>query len=115
MNKEEIKMLERDTDNMNYEEAISMLYFDLAMRTFDPNTGELATVSELRNSFNKENYGAYVAINKAIKSMEKNEIKKLKYLGHEVYYCPVCHRIFSDIELLRKMNYCYNCGQRISL
>lgn len=49
------------------------------------------------------------------KSIEKNEIMKLKYVGHGVYYCPVCHRIFSDIELLRKMNYCYNCGQRISL
>lgn len=100
---DEKKMLKEDMDAMSYEEALDLLRFDLAMRTFDATTGETDSLFRLKNSGNKENYPVYVAISKCISLLESfaddegyNKRLKTTYI---IPKCERCDTIIRDVMI----------------
>lgn len=55
---------------MTLEEAIKQLEFDMDMITFDPTTGEILTLEQVKNR-NESNYRSYLANQLAIEAIKK--------------------------------------------
>ena len=66
----ELEVLRNDIKSMSYEEALDHLKFVLDMMKFEPLTGEIKSLHDMKQNNNNHNYSVYVAINKCIELIE---------------------------------------------
>lgn len=117
--------------HMSNAEAIQCLEFDKEMILFDPSTGIVMTLEEVKYK-NLDNYRAYLADEVAIGAMKENQlyhelgsleelkiakqrIERVKPVGdHTNYRCPICKRKVrsgkGSSHFVRD-NFCQGCGR----